>query len=118
MTFYHYTCDHGHDGLTADPYVRPGATLTKRAVPWTASVAWFTDLEMPLKAALGLTSIITKCDRTEFCYEVTDPSTLVRWPVFARTLPRGYREMIERADGARPAHWWISHEPVPVKERA
>lgn len=111
---YHYTCDHGHQAIGAAGSILPGARLTDRPTPWPARFVWLTDLERPLRQALGLTSYVLSCDRTRFRYRATDTSMVAPWWAVARHLPREVREELEGAVGARPAHWYVSAEPVPV----
>ena len=119
MTFYHYTCAHSAPLILRSGVVMPLGRLGKLAgqMPadrhWMLDIAWFTDLDEPLREALGLTSATLQCDRTEWRVTVSDASTLVPWPRFARgRVPAGQRRDLERY--GRPAHWWISEEPVPV----
>jgi hypothetical protein len=81
---------------------------------WMLTIAWFTDLPEPMREALGLTSATLPCDRTEWRVTVSDPSMLIPWSRFARDrgVPRRQREDLERY--GRPAHWWVSEEPVPI----
>lgn len=119
MTLYHYTCGHRH-ALIEDRLLslvdqigdKHGAITTLR--PWTSSVVWLTDLAHPNRDALGLTSFYLSCDRTEYRYRVTDETHLVRWVDYRREVPPEICEVLEGAPGARPMHWWISNQPVPV----
>lgn len=108
MTYYHYCCAHSAAGIDATGKVLPGFMLTEREVPFTARVAWFTDLAVPDRFALGLTSFALACDRTEVRYRVTDPTEVMPWHVYARSIPRERREVIENAPGSRPAHWFVA----------
>lgn len=119
MSFYHYTCSHSAPLILRSGTVRPlgqlaclsGQMPTDRH--WMLDIAWFTDLEEPLREALGLTSVTLQCDRTEWRLTVSDPSTLLPWSRYARRrVPVDQREDLERY--GRPAHWWVSLEPVPV----
>lgn len=105
--------------ITADGYVRPLVDLAdaERAglVPSGGTFAWFTDLDVPIRDALGLTSTILACDRTRCRFRVTDASTVTPWvQAAARRTPWG--QYLEQTDGARPMHWYVSTEPVPVIE--
>lgn len=105
MAFWHYTCDHGHEGI--DGLVVPGGL-----VGTPSEVAWFTDLGRPIREALGLTSHLLSCDRTAYRYRVVDPSPLVPWVEVRRRYP--WAAAIELAPGARPRHWLVATEPVAV----
>lgn len=114
MTFFHYTCDHRHPALLDAGIAVPGADLTTGAVPWTGALVWFTDLAHPIREALGLTSHLLACDRTEHRYRVTDDTAVEPWTKWARSLPPAYRDALELAPGARPAHWFVATTGVPV----
>lgn len=114
MRLWHYTCeDHGRPGI------EPAGLLRPSAHPWLPQpLVWVTDLDVPHREALGLTSYSLNCDRTAVRYEVhPDVHDLcVPWTRYARhrRLPRGVRERFEEADGAMPAHWWVSEHPLLV----
>jgi hypothetical protein len=115
-TLWHYTCDHGRDAIGDRGNLVPLATLRPdKRMTWQGRLVWLTDLERPQRDALGLTSHILNCDRTVHRYRVTDAALTRRWTSIARDLPRGYREALESAPGARPRHWWVSENPVPVE---
>jgi hypothetical protein len=105
---YHYTCDHGADGIRRDGVVKPHP---HPLLP--EPVAWLTDLDKPHRYELGLTNFTLECDRTAHCFE-TATATALWWPIYARTLPRLLRQELEAATAAAPMHWWISKLPVPV----
>ena len=115
---FHFTCAHRAPLIRADGYVRPLAELldtepARLVVPWGA-FAWFTDLAVPIRDALGLTSSILKCDRTEYRFRVFPPVEVTQWASVRREFPWAWE--LETADGARPMHWWISADPIPVIE--
>lgn len=110
-TLYHYTCDHGHSQI--DGHICPLAWDDGLAIGTPGVYAWFTDLAVPIKDALGLTSSVLNCDRTAHRYRVTGHTGIEPWvPEFRRIWTWG-REL-ESAPGARPAHWYVATEPVPV----
>lgn len=109
---WHYTCEHGYAALTETGVLVPGNHLGAR-VP-TGSVVWVTDLQVPIRDGLGLTQVLAKCDRTAYRYRVTDASTVIPWTRARRTFPPVWRHALEHAPGARPRHWFVSSEPVPV----
>lgn len=93
---YHYTCDHGYEGILRDGEVRPN--------PHT-KVSWFTDLPTPDVSALGLTSHILDCDRTTHRFRATHLGALVSFAEVWRgpdVLP------------GEPDHWWVAFTNVPV----
>lgn len=114
MSLYHYTCvDHGRAGIGDEGLIVPAAHLTDRDLPWMSHLVWLTDLPVPQREALGLTSRFARCDRTAHRYRVTG-GDVVAWWRFARAIPREVREQLEGAEGARPVHWFVSAEPVPA----
>ena len=115
MALWHYTCDHGRAGIGDRGYLVPGVMLTDRVANLPCSrYVWLTDLAVPIRDALGLTGLIVKCDRVAHRYRVWDETTVRRWVDVARDVPRAIRENLESAPGARPAHWYVSEEPVPA----
>jgi hypothetical protein len=120
-SLYHYTCDHRAPLVRADGLVVPAHHLRRddgrpnpvALIPWCA-FAWFTDLEVPIRAALGLTSDLVACDRTEYRFRAIEGARLVHWTDIRRRY--GWAEILETAPGARPAHWYVSADPVPVIE--
>jgi hypothetical protein len=114
---YHYTCAHSLKGI------RREGKLTPNPHPLLGGLelVWLTDLDIPDIGALGLTSHIIKCRRTE--YRITAGGVeALHWPEFARQLRRttGDRQILagvnalEGAPGVLPMHWWVSTWPVPV----
>lgn len=105
---WHYTCDHHVSGILTDGVVKP---LTGQGHP---PLAWFTDLDVPHREALGLTSTILSCDRTRHRFRVSGSATVLPYVRIRRDLPARWREALESAEGAMPMHWYVSPEPVPV----
>ena len=105
---YHYTCAHRVNQIRTSGVLRPNGVVF--------CLVWLTDMELPDRLALGLTSQILRCDRTE--YRVTVDTDAARWVDYARNVPLEARRALEFAPGALPMHWWVSTEPVPVVEVA
>lgn len=85
-------------------------------LPVMLSLSWFTDLAEPDRFALGLTSTIIRCDRTENAFRVTDASTIWRWVDFMReNLTKEERYVARRALPGLPLHWYVSTADVPVE---
>lgn len=121
--FWHYTCDHGRNAIGDHGYVVGISTHTPQAARvlveqgWPAvwaDLTWFTDLDVPFRDALGLTSTSIRCDRTRHRYRVTDVFPLRRWlgSQVRRELDPRMVDELERHGLA--AHWWIATQPVPV----
>lgn len=116
---FHFTCKHGNADIAETNTVLPGTQSRPNLdLPWTSELAWFTDMEVPERNALGLTSNHIGCDRTLHRWHVLPDNrgAIVRWVDFARLLPipRGLREQLESTPGARPMHWWVSPSPIAV----
>lgn len=121
MILYHYTCDHGRAGLGDEGTLLSTRDLVdadrlRRLPLWAqinAGFVWLTDLETPVRLALGLTSDSLGCDRTLHRYRVVDPSVAAHYPDVSRELPRGIRDLAFYR-GAMPMHWWLAYPPVQV----
>ena len=116
---YHYTCDHGNADIGRELLVRCSRDIlpTDRHQYMPRDMlrfCWFTDLDTPIREALGLTSRVSRCNRIEFRYKATDTTSLARWTAVRRTVEPWVRDALEAAQGAMPAHWWVSETPVPV----
>lgn len=109
---YHFTCDHGHQGI--GPY---GLVLPNWHPFVGATLSWFTDDPRPERDAIGLTSEtgLFNCDRLQYRYVVTDDQAhlkLRRWLYSkeqAQTDPHAQADLHRFSD---PATWWISTDPV------
>lgn len=104
MTFYHYTCRHSLAKMTPDVY---GVITLEPLSP--GGLLWVTDLAVPERRGLGLTSQILNCDRTEYRLELLDGSSVRRWVDVRRSF-RGLWDL-ELAPGALPMHWFVSTSP-------
>jgi hypothetical protein len=114
VTFYHYTCEHGYNGITTEGnwLLRPTLSLVL-GVP----LVWLTDLAIPDRWGLGLSSVILNCDRTTWRFEVWDGfEAAEKWPAWAHRhrLSLDLRDRLEGEPGARPLRWWVAEQPVPV----
>lgn len=110
MTFYHYTCrDHGLPGIRETGELRPNQVAVFPLV-------WVTDLTVPTRDALGLTSWSLTCDRSEVQVQVPHHPAIEPWWRWRRAHPelRDWAALLEAAHGARPAHWFVSATPLPI----
>jgi hypothetical protein len=109
---YHYTCgSHGRTGIEATQVVRPWPQPLLRT-----SLCWFTDLELPIRYALGLTSHTLCCNRTEFRVSVDTKGTPIMpwWHWCHNTVDPVIRDIYE--DTGMPMHWWVSEQPIKAGE--
>ena len=110
MSLWHFTCaDHGLPGIRETGELRPNELA---ALP----LVWLTDLAVPSRDALGLTSWSLSCDRTEVRVPVPAHPAIEPWWTWRRAHPelRPWAELLEAALGARPAHWLVSASPLPI----
>lgn len=112
-TLYHYTCDHGRTAIGDVGVLRP-LSMVRHDLDWTdlmpAQFVWLTDLPVPDREGLGLTSNTLQCDRTTNRYRVIQRTHAhaVPWADVRDTVPRYQVAELERAPGAKPEHWWVS----------
>lgn len=116
---YHYACGHSAKGIRRDAKLKPN----KHPLLSGLELVWLTDLSEPDVDALGLTSHLLKCRRTEFraVVEAEPGVDVFHWPAFARELLRNdkYRAGVHAlydAPGVLPRHWWVSLNALPVTE--
>ncbi|MFE0021939.1 hypothetical protein [Amycolatopsis sp. NPDC059021] len=109
--FYHFTCLHRARSIERSRELRPNRhpLLGHRLV-------WLTDLPEPDRWGLGLTSAWLTCDRTAVRVSVQPNEGIVRWPAWAlwHKVPHALVDLLE--EGARPEHWWVSTERLPVSD--
>lgn len=109
MTLYHFTCRDGLEAITREGVIRPHVS------PQVGRpLVWLTNLDVPNRLALGLTSHTLGCDRMEYRFEVDD-HLAIHWPAFFRSLPFADRRRavaLHYGYGVRPAHWFVSEQPI------
>jgi hypothetical protein len=107
MILYHYTCDHAlpkiREAGVINPYPLFGFT--------EMNFVWMTDLDVPDKKGLGLTSRILQCDRTKHQLILPHPLGAKRWVDVRRSMPKMITVALEEAEGALPMHWYVSMVP-------
>ena len=120
---YHYTCHHGRVALGNRGVAYPldiwnprVARIVRRGkYPMMAALVWFTDLDIPIPFALGLTRHTLTCDRTEFRYRVINADDIVPWLSPPMKPARRSLIRLEREVGALPRHWFVAATGVPVR---
>lgn len=101
-TLWHYTCDHGLLKIGARGWLKPGAD----------SWLWLTDLDVPHRDALGLSSVLIECDRTAHRYRVEpghDAHPFVRMQ--HAFDPVRWQALLD-VPGGLVRHWYVSAVPV------
>ena len=109
MKLYHYTCDHGAEGITRSGFIVPARQVWLGGVP----LVWMTDTPAS-RQALGLSSTMLKCDRMAHRFMVLEPVDAVTWQSVRDNYPRPRVQTLEAAAGSRPARWWVSTAPQPI----
>lgn len=110
MTLFHYTCrDHGLPGIREAGELRPN-----EGAPF--ALVWLTDMAVPDRDALGLTSNWLHCDRMDVRITVPDHPAITPWWRWRRANPDlwPWTAALEAAFGARPAHWFVSETALPI----
>lgn len=121
MTFYHYTCDHGREGIGDYGVVR--SIGDQRPEVWSGARAedvrlmyaliWVTDLPEPDILGLGLTSSILSCERWRHRYRITNDRPVWKFTdIQYRFSPA--RQMDLLSGDAQPEHWFVSWRPLPA----
>jgi hypothetical protein len=101
---FHYTCAHGRQRIGRRGYLLPGLD----------GFLWMTDLDVPVREALGLTSKLLDCDRTQFRYaaSVDEGGGVIPYLDYRHLLDPVRREGIEAAPGVLIRHWFVAARPV------
>jgi hypothetical protein len=108
MILWHYTCDHSHAKIQAQP------ALLLKPSPVTGML-WLTDLNPAPRKALGLTMKTISCDRMRHRYLVTDDEKVIPWMELRRAVHPRLTSQLEEADGVMPMHWYVAFEPVAAR---
>jgi hypothetical protein len=123
LRLWHYTCRDAAPHIERTGLLIPNPSHSLAHLP--EPVVWATDLEpdaVPeLDLALGLRGPLSRCDRTEYRFEVLDPGAFEPWTIYARrqvragALDRTVRELLDATPGGFPRHWYVTTEPVPAR---
>lgn len=107
MILYHYCCHHSAYAIEHDRFtLRPGLD----------GFVWLTDLDVPDRRGLGLTSRILSCDRTECRFVVDEPIEVERWIDVRRALPRPLVRDLEADPRVLLAHWYLTAHAQAARE--
>lgn len=117
MRYYHYTCEHAAEKITAAGVVVPA----RQPFLLDIHLSWFTPIPTRDRNALGLTSRSLRCDRMEaiFVVDADDAHLIAPWEElkavadFAPLLPRA--RILESIKGTRPALWAVAGAPVRAR---
>ena len=106
---YHFTCDHGHTGISQTGVLLPRA---HPFMPTLGPLLWLTDYKEPTKESVGLTSSWTTCDRLAYRYIVGCKA--VHWFEIRQRAPKEIVAELEAFGQAE--HWWVVRRPVTASE--
>ncbi len=108
---YHFTCDHGHKGISRTKILLPNIhPLMKNLGP----LLWLTDFAEPsTKESVGLTSTWMICDRLAYRYIVRCKAA-VHWSEIRGRAPKEVVETLESY--GQPEHWYVVRRPVLASE--
>jgi hypothetical protein len=113
-TLWHYTCEHGRAALgESGDLLSIHDQYPRKLCPEWGHLNWATDLDWPLRNALGLTMHSLDCDRARYRYRVDEATSMVPWGRLRSAMPRA-AEQLETVPGAMPGHWYVAPWPVPV----
>lgn len=113
---FHYTCDHRVKAIRTQRWLVPHPQIQ---LPGSPELIWLTDLDVPDRFGLGLTSYSLSCDRTQHRVTVVAAEHEVTpWTTYARGMSGAARRVVEAAEGVLPMHWWVATVPLPVLEVA
>ncbi len=113
LTLYHFTCEHGHKGISATHTLRPNM---HPFMPHLGPLLWLTDLgEPPSKESLGLTSRLSTCDRIAYRYTVHSKAA-IHWFEIRTRVPKEVVADLESY--GQPEHWWVIRRPLTPSEFA
>jgi hypothetical protein len=110
LDLYHFTCHHGHDGITKTGILVPGLHPLMR---YLGPLLWLTDLPDPTAESVGLTSEWITCDRLAYRYSVRTRSA-VPW---SRVRKKVKGEVVATLESfVQPEHWWVVRRPLTRSE--
>lgn len=118
MRLYHYTCAHAAPKIAKAGVLFP---FPHRMLPQVPAMVWLTDLDQPVRAALGLPPIQRGCNRVQFRVTVDvepGPNGPFRWPWWARrgnVFQKQYSAVEVNCPGSLVAHWWLALGQVPIE---
>ena len=106
---YHYTCEHWA------MMIGPAGVLRPWYQPFLGiGLVWLTDMAEPDREALGLTSSMLMCDRTEHRYRVTSAADIEPWLLFPSHAADDEFLALFESPPRQPARWFVSRHDVAV----
>lgn len=111
MRLFHFTCDHGHDALGNRGELRPIVEHPFLHI----KVVWLTSDPWPDRESTGLGMTITRCDRMQYRYMVTDLSNCRRWLDSPERTGAPVDAVADLESYGDPEQWWIASEPVRAR---
>jgi hypothetical protein len=113
LTLYHFTCEHGHTGISKTGVLRPNI---HPFMPHLGPLLWLTDFEEPpSKESVGLTSRLSTCDRLAYRYIVHSKAAIHWFDIRSRAS----KEVVADLESyGQPEHWWVVRRPLVPSEFA
>jgi hypothetical protein len=115
VTLYHYTCEHAARELGYRGMLRPNVHPLLDG----ARLVWLTDMDVPDRFGLGLTSDSLSCDRLNFRYVAVDVNDAVRWPDWCRGRDIGPLAAHLLESGGRQCDRWfvLERSALAIRDR-
>lgn len=110
LALYHFTCSHGHDGITCTGVIRAHIHPFMRGL---GPLVWLTDLPDPTGESVGFGGEFSICDHMAFCYVVRTKAA-IPWTAIHTRAPRRVVEALEKF--GQPDHWWIVRRSLTPSE--
>lgn len=107
---YHFTCDHGRDGIAQTGILLP---RIHPFMPHLGPLLWLTDVAVPTPEAVGLTSRSLTCDRLSYRYCVRTSAALP----WSQIRARANADVVATLESyGHPEHWWVARRPLTASE--
>ena len=109
-TLYHFTCYHGHAGISKTSTIVPNLHPLMRNL---GPLIWLTSEPEPTRESAGLTSRWIRCDRMAYRY-IVQPKAALHWREIRDRAPREIVQTLESF--SRPETWYIARRPLLASE--
>jgi hypothetical protein len=111
LSLYHFTCDHGRQGIgkrgRLQPHINPLLGC---------KVVWLTTQALPSREQTGLTSRYLTCDRMQFRYVVSGIGVAACEPWLTSSVRKAAGAVVEDLESfGDPENWWIARRPVTAR---
>lgn len=97
-TLWHYTCDHAWMRIGSRGWLKPGPD----------GFIWLTDLDVPHRDGLGLSSAFIECDRTAHRYRVEPGHDAHPFVRMQHAFDPARWDALMRVPGGLVRHWYVA----------